>query len=190
MNKDKTKDQLAQHILQKNHKDRNLFDVRWLQKELSNNNFFKKFIDQGDFIVIHQCFKELGYTYANKGETIIRYGDIGKTFYIIIRGAVDVYVPIETKVTLSYLEFTKLCNEYRDMILVVNGDENFQIPPVPTSALEIYNEIKLDDICMKLDGVNNYRRGSVFLNVCCCYILNLTFILYIGPSQACKKANS
>ena len=50
MNRHKTKDQMAQYILQKDKNERNLFDIRWLQKELSNNNFFRKFLDQGDYI--------------------------------------------------------------------------------------------------------------------------------------------
>ena len=41
MNRGKTKDEMARYILQKTKEERNLFDVRWLQKELSTNNFFK-----------------------------------------------------------------------------------------------------------------------------------------------------
>lgn len=134
--------------------------------------FSNKFIDQGDFIVIHQCFKELGYYYAQTGETIINYGDIGETFFIIIRGAVDVYVPYETNVSISYLEFIKLIHEYKDMILEVGGDKKFIVPPIPNSAIDLYNKIKLDQILMKLDGFpHDSRRTSTFFKVWVCIIL-------------------
>ena len=69
----------------------------------------------------HLCIKELGYYFSHQGEVIIKYGEIGSTFYVIMKGSVDVYVPSETLVHLNQIEYSKLLNEYKHNILEVNG---------------------------------------------------------------------
>lgn len=143
---------MFRYILQKPKEDRNLFDIRWLHKELSTNNFFKKLIDQGDYDISHQWFKELGYVWAQPGETIIKYMDIGDTFYIIVKGMVDVFVPSETTVNLTNIEFAKLLSEYNDMLLEINDDSKIPEPNPQYWDNESFNKISIKDLVARMDG--------------------------------------
>lgn len=84
------------------------------------------------------------------GESIIKYGDIGDTFYIIVKGAVDVYVPVETKVELTLLELTRLITDYKEMVLEINGVTGFSTPVVLPTQKEAFEAIKLDKVLHKL----------------------------------------
>ena len=94
----------------------------------ATKNFFRKLIEEGNFDVSYQCLREFQYRHADAGQSIIKYGDIGSTFYIIVKGSVDVYTPIEVKVNLNVLELAKLINEYSDMVIEVNNSANFSMP--------------------------------------------------------------
>lgn len=127
MNRDKNKDEMARYILQKTKDNRNLFDVRWLQKELATNSFFKN-LSQKDLMSYHLCIKELGYYFARQGEVIVRYGEFGSTFFVIIKGIVDVYVPSMATVQLDQIEYSKLLNEYSHNVLEIDGGKFYLRP--------------------------------------------------------------
>lgn len=84
------------------------------------------------------------------GESIIKYGDIGDTFYIIVKGAVDVYVPVEAKVELTLLELTRLITDYKEMVLEINGVTGFSAPVVLPTQKEAFDAVKLDKVLHKL----------------------------------------
>lgn len=117
--------------------------------------FSNKFTDQGDYDVSHQWFKELGYWAFSPGETIIKYGDIGYTFYVIVKGMVDIYVPFTATVNYTILEFTKLLQEYRDMLLEINEDATIPEPNLQYTGYENYKIIKIKDVIAKLDENQN-----------------------------------
>ena len=47
-------------------------------------------MQEGNTDIPFQFYKNLGYLSVGPNETVIKYGDIGDTFYIIIKGAVEV----------------------------------------------------------------------------------------------------
>ena len=146
-NRHLTRDDIIRNILIKPKELRNLFDVRYLQSNghnlyqnlnigriweysnsVSSKNFFNKLIEEGNFDLSYNCLKEFRFKHADAGQSIIRYGELGQTFYIIIKGAVDVYIPNEVKVGLSVLELGRLIKDHRDMIIDINGQVNFSMP--------------------------------------------------------------
>ena len=59
-----------------------------------NCEFFKKLIEEQQSDEIHKlCCEVMEFCDYSRGQLIIRYGDIGTDFYIIIKGTVGVYVP-------------------------------------------------------------------------------------------------
>jgi acetyltransferase-like isoleucine patch superfamily enzyme len=74
-----------------------------------------------------------------------------------VKGMVDVYVPFETTVNLTNVEFTKLLNEYRDMLLEINEDSKFPEPNPQYSDHETIKKISIKDIVAKMDG--NFNAG-------------------------------
>ena len=145
-------DEILIGILQKKENKRNLFDMRLLQKELSSNHFFKKLIEQENIEIYLRCLKLLGYKWAQPGDTIIQYNDIGDTFYVIIKGIVDVFCPCDTSVYLTIIEYNKLLSEYQDMLLTVNGENDIPEPNHQYQLHDAYHQISIKDIVNKLDG--------------------------------------
>ena len=80
-----------------------------------------------------------------------KYGTIGDTFYIILKGEVGIYVPNITTIHLNDFEYFKLLNEYSDMILSVNKVNKFVLPNCPQNIAEKASLIELDDIIYKMD---------------------------------------
>ena len=85
-------------------------------------------IKEGSFELAYQCLREFQYHFAKKGDTIIKYGDIGDKFYIIWKGFVDVYVPVEKRVDFNSVELAKLIDGYREMIVSINGVTSYTTP--------------------------------------------------------------
>lgn len=85
-------------------------------------------VKEGSIDIAYHCLKEFRFKNAQHGEPIIRYGEMGNTFYIIVKGAVDVYIPFEVRVSLTNSELARLIQENRSMILEVNRQVNFSTP--------------------------------------------------------------
>ena len=88
-------EEIIRKILKKDKNSRNLFDISYLQSQMSKNNFFAKMTKEGSFELTYQLLKEFHYEFAKEGTKIIKYGEVGDKFYIIWKGWVDVYIPIE-----------------------------------------------------------------------------------------------
>lgn len=78
---------------------RNLFDIKYLHKHLKDVDFIKKYMEEGNLTLPKALYRELGYYKAEQGQTVIKYGDIGDTFYILLKGAVDVCELLVYKLT-------------------------------------------------------------------------------------------
>ncbi|CAI2381911.1 unnamed protein product [Moneuplotes crassus] len=175
-NRFKSRDEMFRYILMKDKSEINLFDVRWLQKELSNNHFFKKLIEQESPEVYQRCLGLLlsgdgvGYKQAQPGDTIIKYMDIGKTFYVIFKGMVDVFCPAECTAYLGVLEYNKLLEDYRDMVLSIDGSDEIPEPNQQYKEMEAYQKLSIKDIVHILEGTaplklrkeKDERRPSIF----------------------------
>ena len=53
--------------------------------------------------VVSQCLKDLKLQENTKGQHLMNFGEIGLSFYIVISGCFDVFVPIKGKVALTNL---------------------------------------------------------------------------------------
>lgn len=68
---------------------------------------------------------------------------------------VDIYVPFTANVNFTTLEFTKLLEEYRDMLLEINDDPNIPEPNLQCIGYENYKIIKIKDLVARLDENQN-----------------------------------
>ena len=104
----------------------------------------------------NRWYKELQYLKVESSdETIWKFGTIGDTFYIILNGETSVFIPNQTIVNLNILEYYKLINDYKDMVLEVNGNDNIELPKISKRLIELSNSIDLDKVIEKLGQSNN-----------------------------------
>lgn len=82
--------ELAIMILQKGRGFRNNMDIRMLERTTKNVEFFQKY----DKDTIEQICKHMMYQSAEKNETLFDIGSLGDTFYIILKGSVEVWINI------------------------------------------------------------------------------------------------
>lgn len=94
----------------------------------------------------------VGYKQAQPGETIIKYMDIGKTFYVIFKGMVDVFCPAECTAYLGVLEYNKLLEEYRDMVLSIDDSDEIPEPNLQYKEMEAYQNLSIKDVIHRLEG--------------------------------------
>jgi len=81
-------------ILQKPFEAKTKRDIEVLQKYSEKFEFFRNFAKQkGDALHAELC-KHLNYEISKAGDTLFEAGSMGTKFYIILRGAVEVYVNI------------------------------------------------------------------------------------------------
>ncbi|CAI2376816.1 unnamed protein product [Moneuplotes crassus] len=142
-------------ILKKSPERRNLFDVRILERQLSDIKFIKKYIDEGNLEIPRQLYQNLSYYYANPNETVIKYGEVGDSFFILMKGEVEVFIPVTVTTRLSDLEFIKLLNEKRDLILEINDEKEFDIPNIPKLSNNAYQRITLATVFQIMEDYNS-----------------------------------
>lgn len=63
-NRDLSNNEMIRIILMKVPSKRNLFDIRYLLNHLSQNNFFSKMKEEGNFDLTFQCLKELSVSFS------------------------------------------------------------------------------------------------------------------------------
>lgn len=59
------------------------------------NKFFKDFLEQNGEEALMDCYRCLKYEMIKKGEFVMKQGDFGDTYYIIINGLTSVMVNME-----------------------------------------------------------------------------------------------
>jgi len=79
---------LACEILKKPKKLRNSKDLAILLRYMSNVDFFKKH----DLDVAEECLKVMSHVSLKAGDTVFNMGDVGTSFWIILRGSVGVWL--------------------------------------------------------------------------------------------------
>jgi len=81
-------------ILQKPFEARTKRDIEVLQKYSEKFEFFSNFAKQKGEALHAELCKHLNYEISRAGDTLFEVGSMGTKFYIILRGAVEVYVNI------------------------------------------------------------------------------------------------
>ena len=60
---------------------------------------------------------------------VIRYGEPGIKYYIIISGKVSVHIPQEPKkFEFTHEQYVKFMKEYNGMVLSIDGNKDFTLP--------------------------------------------------------------
>ena len=107
-------------ILSKEKQKRTKQEITILCKFLSDNyEYFKKIKDLGELNKLEKLVSVLDFWVFKKNNVIIKYGDIGDKFYVLLKGSVGVYKPIYIKKTMSVWDFFNLLldikNKYNDI---------------------------------------------------------------------------
>jgi hypothetical protein len=88
-------------ILSKEKQKRTKQEITILCKFLSDNyEYFKKIKDLGELNKLEKLVSVLDFWVFKKNNVIIKYGDIGDKFYVLLKGSVGVYKPIYIKKTM------------------------------------------------------------------------------------------
>lgn len=65
---------------------------------------------------------------AHKGKHIITLGDVGMTFYVVLQGIADVYVPFTDSFNFTQKEYLEFVLPKREFIKTVNNDSDLKLP--------------------------------------------------------------
>lgn len=139
-------------ILSKSSSCRSVHDLFVIKKAFENIPFFKELEQTSGEAIVQQCFKKMTLETFDKNQSIIKQGEVGKKFYIIIKGQVKVFV-----FTQAYQDRIALQKESNS----VNGTPSKQHPaPKQKKAAPhpVLPEFQLED----LQEVNHQRAGSSF----------------------------
>lgn len=122
---------LAIETLQKAPEIRNTFDIKMLEKTTKNVDFFQNY----DKETHEQICKYMTYLFCQKGGVLFHLGSIGNTFYIILKGSVEVWVNIpkiveetkpdgtietRTELVLSNVRVLQAGNSFGELSLMEN----------------------------------------------------------------------
>ena len=102
------------------------------------NKMILKVNGDKSYDIIYKLAKHLDYQYFSKNKLLMRIGDIGKYFYIILRGSVDVLVLKMKNKTLFINEY------YRYLALLIGYNEIEILNKVINDNFEIY-PLEIDD---------------------------------------------
>ena len=153
-------------ILEKSPLQRNIFELRALREKFINSKFMQELVKKNEFETITRICQQVTHVVIDQPDnTIFKYGDVGDLFYIIIKGTVGVFVPVICNVHLSYLEYYKLCNEYSENILEVNGIEKYEIPNLPNKISNLSKLMDMSYIIKRMDRSDKINEtGELSMN--------------------------
>ena len=103
-------------ILSKETEQRSLSEIRIAAEYLSKNyEYFSNFIEQNNSLFqVEKITKIIKLKKYKKGDTIISYGEIGDTFYIVLEGYVEVFKPKYIEKNITPIEFLKEIKNYKN----------------------------------------------------------------------------
>ncbi len=117
-----------------------------LENYFETNKFFADLIKSAGIDSFHLCLKRMRYEKAEKGDTVMTYGEYGDKFYIILKGRLSIIVPLSfTKELTLYELFSLVIGRYHDF----RHDKN-------TDFLKMFTEVAwLFPDFLKHNKVNN-----------------------------------
>ena len=121
----KTKEEMVIRILKNESRKRTLFDLRKLDVQLGKIKFFQDLKENDQPHVVSQCLHDLTLHEKEMGSHLMKIGEIGDAFYVVIQGSFDVFVPFKSPVRMSDLEYFKMRVEKREFLMSVNDKNDF-----------------------------------------------------------------
>jgi CRP-like cAMP-binding protein len=142
-------------LLKKNKFDRTKPEIKIISDYFCNNyNFFIKLLKESDQDKCMGLVGVLNLEKFEKGDKIIRYGEQGEKFYIILQGKVGVYKPKIVEKVMTLKEFVmnlwKLKHEEKDDLKLSRVEEsNMKIANISLIRTVDYDWSKLNDLNIK-----------------------------------------
>ena len=137
-------------ILEKNPKNRKEKDIINVADYLSKNYQYFQNIKGDSKLKVENLAKIARIKICYPGESIIRYGEIGDKFYVVMEGKIQIYKPMYEGVQMTPNEFIKYINN----IQLIEKDED------KYSRLKEFNKNKNFD----LDKYMNYAPNTNVMN--------------------------
>ena len=137
-------------ILEKNPKNRKEKDIINVANYLSKNYQYFQNIKGDSKLKVENLAKIARIKICYPGESIIRYGEIGDKFYVVMEGKIQIYKPMYEGVQMTPNEFIK----YMNNIQLIEKDED------KYSRLKEFNKNKNFD----LDKYMNYAPNTNVMN--------------------------
>ena len=137
-------------ILEKNPKNRKEKDIINVADYLSKNYQYFQNIKGDSKLKVENLAKIARIKICYPGESIIRYGEIGDKFYVVMEGKIQIYKPMYEGVQMTPNEFIK----YMNNIQLIEKDED------KYSRLKEFNKNKNFD----LDKYMNYAPNTNVMN--------------------------
>jgi len=137
-------------ILEKNPKNRKEKDIINVADYLSKNYQYFQNIKGDSKLKVENLAKIARIKICYPGESIIRYGEIGDKFYVVMEGKIQIYKPMYEGVQMTPNEFIK----YMNNIQLIEKDED------KYSRLKEFNKNKKFD----LDKYMNYAPNTNVMN--------------------------
>ena len=137
-------------ILEKNPKNRKEKDIINVADYLSKNYQYFQNIKGDSKLKVENLAKIARIKICYPGESIIRYGEIGDKFYVVMEGKIQIYKPMYEGVQMTPNEFIK----YMNNIKLIEKDED------KYSRLKEFNKNKKFD----LDKYMNYAPNTNVMN--------------------------
>ena len=139
------------NILEKNPKNRKENEIKNVADFLSTNyTYFQNLKKSDSQLMVEKLAKLSKIKIFYPGETIIKFGDIGDKFYVVIEGFVQVYKPIFEEKKMTPNDFIKYMND----IKFREKDENKYL------RIKDYNKTRNFDISEyeKIDSEMNFMK--------------------------------
>ncbi|CAI2383669.1 unnamed protein product [Moneuplotes crassus] len=104
-------------ILKKPASERSEQNIRDLREYFKENKFFKEQEKENGEAWSEMILKAIKYQKINKGKYVMRFGDFGTTYYIIVKGKVEIRVP-----NVVNMEFT-----FKELMIYIHKNHEFII---------------------------------------------------------------
>ncbi len=155
---------LIKLILTKKYKSENeIFIIKTYLKSL--HNFISVINESEDNslnidMLLQKISQDLRCEYFKENTLLMKVGEIGKTFYVILSGSVDILVPKEIDVYMTkteYIKHLKLLFKYKeDLLFDKTFSNNNQIYQIREDEIKIDEKLRINyDINMKLNDYLN-----------------------------------
>ena len=161
------------NILEKNSKNRKENEIKNVADFLSTNyTYFQNLKKSDSQLMVEKLAKLSKIKIFYPGETIIKFGDIGDKFYVVIEGFVQVYKPIFEEKKMTPNDFIKYMNDikFREKdenkylrIKDYNKTRNFDISEYEKMDSEMnFMKIKREFFVENLQSMGIYGEGFSF----------------------------
>ncbi|CAI2367867.1 unnamed protein product [Moneuplotes crassus] len=154
----------VRRILRKNGPDRKYSHIQDLAYYFRNQPYFVQYEEENGVDNLHLLFRAMKFQTVDKDKFVIKYGEIGTKFYIILRGSVSVRIPSRLTMDFSFRSLLEMIVENKEWII---DNERFigilmviqrLIPEIVETSYKIKLNYKLTKKILKGERVDSFKR--------------------------------